>query len=842
MAVNEFNWVARIVVLLPLVLLVAWLVARYLGWLPKGRVLSGVAPVGNRVSHRAEAVVLFCVAAAIFVFTATNTSTGGRLLILDRLHPGFAMVNVLAAAAAGLGVLIGALTALFYRTSTGVIVGAGALCIYGMVLNGPETILESLAPDDSAVRDVSLTFTLAVPDAEGAELYVNGVHLGTLPCEIGYDEFHQRVPFWEDEPNELKRGNMRSWLHVPAYWHPAGSRIFHDYPPWAEIAVPNHPPKWNQSPESLKAVGKASTYYARVKLGDEWGYWQIHDGSGSVGGQYGRRTTVVPLGFLFPARQERIETLLDLARLNDYSPDEQWFETIETCRSDGWIAVRQVMDEEPRMSEVLDGWAAWKYDLDAATDSASAWEVFERIRAEANQRQYYMTSDIAGRAVELLAPRLNPDRLVRLTRNVIRSTRLYSWDGWQMNGRLQFGMSYSPRGLRAGADYITGYSAGGRGDERLSPGDYAVAHAVWMLDEALDARDDIQPNIVERELVPAFIARNYDNVTLLRIAARIGGPAIERYLLRQDWQADLEDLPWKERLRPAVGGEVNGWLYLLANLRSPVGRQFRQKNQHALLEMADRLTQHITAFSWERGLDFLFLDLDHGSTSLAMRYWPRFKEVTARETHYALSPQFEYLVRMEPLSTVEMYVQCWKEFRGDEPEFQQALRVFEKMPIPYSKRRAIYDGLVEYIRKDISNVTAAVPTRQDRRDRLISYLTSSLVPITDEARAEDLLAELRAGSSKYTPENVAEWLANGAPMHPLVGMLADAGEPSLRLLVMGALREHPTPANRVILQKLLHDDNEQVRQAAQAVAAELAILKEMPVTELADKEMGPTVQ
>ena len=63
-------------------------------------------------------------------------------------------------------------------------------------------------------------------------------------------------------------------------------------------------------------------------------------------------------------------------------------------------------------------------------------------------------------------------------------------------------------------------------------------------------------------------------------------------------------------------------------------------------------------------------------------------------------------------------------------------------------------------------------------------------------------------------------------------------EPSLRLLVMGALREHPTAANRAILQKLLHDDEGQVREAAEAVAAELTTLKETPMAQLADKETG----
>ena len=173
-----------LLVLLSLTLLPAWLAARYLGWLPKGRVLSGLAPAGNRITRRAEAIVLLCTATAIFVFAATNTSTGGRLLILDQLCPESARIDILAAVTAGLGVLLGVLMALFWRTLPGVVVAAGVLCIYGIVLNSPEDMWESLAPRDSTVPEAARIFVRSTPEVEGVELYVDGVHLGTLPGPI----------------------------------------------------------------------------------------------------------------------------------------------------------------------------------------------------------------------------------------------------------------------------------------------------------------------------------------------------------------------------------------------------------------------------------------------------------------------------------------------------------------------------------------------------------------------------------------------------------------------------------------------------------------------------------
>ncbi len=821
-----------LLLLLPPLLLVAWLLVRRLGWLPKGRVLSSSAPLGNRVSHRAEALMLLCVATAIFVFTATNTSTGGRLLVLDQLRPGFATVNILAATAAAVGVLLGVLAAFFWRTSTGVILAGGILCIYATVLNGPSIILESLTPRESALPEAALTFDLTSPDVEGAELYINGVQLGTLPYETTYGEFHRKVPFWQNEPNELKVGNLRSWLHVPSDWHPGRSGpLTKAYPPWAEIPLPERWSEGNQRRFGLGADRKANTYYARVKLGEDWGYWQVHGGSSGISGRYGQRTAVVPMGFIFPNRQARIEKLLDIARLNDYAPPPEWFEVMETYRSDGWIAVRKAIDEEPLMLQVLDRWTVWKYGLDKATDAASAWRVFQRIRREADERQYYLTSDAAGRAVELLAARLDPEQLVRLAGDIVRSTQLYSWSSWQMNGREQFGTSFSSEGFRTGTDRVTSYSAGGRGDRRLSPSGFAVAHAIRVLDETLDTKDDTQSNIVERELVPTFIAYHYRNMNLLRLATHIGGPAMETYLLRQDWRADPADLPWHQQMR--IGGqEVNGWLYLLAHLQSPTGREFRQEHTPHLMDMADRLTERMWDLSWERCLSFLFLDLDRGANSLALRYWPRFKSAANPEGHEALSHQLQYLLRMEPLSAPGMYVQCWRAFRGD-VGFDMALDEFGEAAIPYDKRRRIYTALADSVGRDVSNVDSIGGRDADAtRRRLLAMLQERLLPITDEARAGDLLAALQAGDSKYKPENVADWLAHAAPGHPLVGMLAQADEPSLRLLVMGALREHPTPANREILDKLLADDDEQVRRAAQRVKAELDEMRAMSVATL----------
>ncbi|MHC4566391.1 MAG: HEAT repeat domain-containing protein [Planctomycetota bacterium] len=800
------------------------------------RALPKSARPSNKTSRIAEALILFCAAAAILVFAATNISTGGRLLRLDQYRPGFAAINVAVAAAAAAGVLLGVLVTLLRRTSGGTMIAAAALCWYGLMVNGPEKLIESLGPKEWTIPDATLTFEMTGIDAQGAELWVNGVKLGTLPHKTTFDEFYAAVPFWAEEPNEFKLENRDSWLRVPSYERP-GEGGSSNFIPWARIEIPKQPVHWRDrragrisDRDKGRQAAEARTYYVRVRLGDEWGYASGRSGrSGGGGGRYERRRASVRFGFIFPERQKQIEKLLDIARLHGYAPQPQWFEAMETYRSDGWVAVREAMDTEPDMSKLLDAWATWRYELDGITDPTSAWRKFEQICKQAERRQYYMTSDIAGRAVELLVPRLDQKRLIRRARKAIRSTRFYSWHNWQMNDRLQFGMSYNRDATR-----FFGAWTGDRGGQ-LSPGGYAVAHAVWRLDEILDSQDDTKPNVVESELVPAFVAAYPRGQRHLRMAAAIGGPHIEQYLLRQNWRASPEELPMGQ-VMSVTAEDVNNWLYLLANLQSPTGRRFRHDNQERLMQMADAFTADISS-RWNDELDFLFLDKELGDKSLAMKYWPRFKTLPGRADRDALSFQFQYLIRMEPLSSVEMYAQCWRDFRGDSYVFDRALKSFTKLPVERSKRERIRAALKEQIEKTVTNVTDGLDEHETRR-RLLARLGQYLLEPEDHERAEEVIADLMAGGSRYKTEDITNWLANARPQNPLLNMLAAADEPELRLLAIAGLKEHPTPANRQTLQEFLQDGDEQVCSAAQSVATELDEMMQMPVQALAYEEKG----
>jgi len=114
--------------------------------------------------------------------------------------------------------------------------------------------------------------------------------------------------------------------------------------------------------------------------------------------------------------------------------------------------------------------------------------------------------------------------------------------------------------------------------------------------------------------------------------------------------------------------------------------------------------------------------------------------------------------------------------------------------------------------------------------------------LPDDVQARQIMEGLvRGGKDDPSPQNVALWLEHTRPDHPLVAMLAGADQPKLRLLVMGALREHPTPEHRQMLDKLLNDADPAVRTAAEEVAERLKALEaESPSRYASDSQSATT--
>ncbi|MHC4086128.1 MAG: HEAT repeat domain-containing protein [Planctomycetota bacterium] len=831
---RQFLFGNLLIIIPPILVLIAWFIARYLGWIPKRRDLANSAPAGNRITRMSEATVLLCAATAIFVFIATNTSTGGRMLILDELHPVFASVNRTVAICAGVCLLLSVLVCLFRRTFVATILAAFVLIVYATLLNGPGELLEKMAGKEATERQVTWTINIGGCDVKGAELWVNGNRLGTLPYTTTPEEFKSKVPYWAEAPAEMQ--NREDFWKVPEY-SPWSSRGY-DFNGrrWATIVMPGENAKrWGSHRHDTEGDKKARTYYAQVKFGNEWGYSRGRSGGGG-GGRYIYHANTTIGRVRFPEREKRMETLLDKARLADYQPVDDWFDAIETFGEDAVIAIRQLIATEPQMDDVLIRWARRKYKLDQVNNEMSAWRAFKAICGEADSERAYSTTSIAGKAVELLVPMLDSEILANKAIKIVRSTNRYGWYHWQLAGQKHFGYAERPKGLRTGSRRTMGEWRGG-GRNKLPIHAYAVAHAVWKMDEWLGKQDPLHENIIEQKVVPEYVAQNYNDINRLKLANHIGSKQLDRYLLRQDWRADAKSLPWDQELR-IMGTQINGWLYLLSTIDSPAGRTFRRDQYHRVVELADSILKQSHETDWDTQLDFLFLELELGEKSLAWRYWPRYRRKVKGvfDPQDKLQLQYEYLSRMEPYSTVQMYVECWRDFKGEFSDFQQGLSEF-KGTIPEEKRRFICQALLAEIDKTISNVEMR---DNDNRKEIKRYLTGAINSFEwnyskSAAYAEKVLYELNSEKSNVKPERVKDWLANVEPGHPLMPMLADDENPAFRMLVLDAIKAHPTPANRAILQNLLQDGDEEVRKAAEEVAAALKSLKEAPVEQLAAK-------
>ena len=802
-----------IFVLLAALGMVVWLVSRK-AWVftgsryQAGSFLPARVSGPGRAARIAEAVVLAAAAAIILAICATHQNTGGYLLILDKLRPAYATANIIMFAWAVAGACAAVLLAVSGNTGLATIVMAVVLAGYGLVLNAGGHAGSWFLPKEMMQPICQYTINIGGTNVRGAELWVNGVYLGKTPYTTTLDEFEAKVPYWPKPPADYETDKVS----LPQYSQ--YGNYSRDYHRWIKFDLPNRPDAPGTG--TTAPASERKTYYARVQYAGEWA---LGGGGGCSGGFGGGLVSEANSSFdvILPQRQKRIDALLNQARLADYRVTPEWFKAMETYNEDGWIAVRQAVDTETRMMEVLDSWATWRYGLDKVTDADSAWRVFEQICDEANAREQYLTPSIAGRAVELLVPKLPQDRLLAEAIDLISNTGSIGYFTWRMNDRLQFGYSQRPGGIHLGGSGGSGSFAGGWSEGQPFPfSGFPVAHAVWMLNEQLVAAHQPQPNAIQRHIVPALIRWQYKAglIAPMRIAAYLGGPAMDQFLLRQNWQGDPKKLEWESRTHVGFATDVNKWLYLLAYLNDDAGREFRRGHVNALMDLADGAYEDGNV-SWRADIDFVF-----NEPWLAKAYWPRFAQLARQKSpSYALETQWRYLLKMGDAATADMFAQAWKDTNIELDDYRQAEELIPQLKP--AMRQQVVDKLVAQVESNPENI-ARVLKEFGPKDKVIAGLRERAKE-SKLHRDEQYVRDLQTGSpdQERLRKNIPLWLANDEPYSPLVKMLAESDKPQLRLMAMGALKQYPTPANRAILQGLLKDKDATVQKAAMEIDADL---------------------
>jgi hypothetical protein len=742
---------------------------------------------------------------------------------------------------------------------------AAAACIYGYLVVGSGVVsqrLQQLMDPANQVEAIDPLMTLEVggSDVTGADVYVNKVHLGKTPVTMTTSEFFAKVPVWE--PNRAALG----W-NVPtgAYSRPfAGANKTRTYNEmrldidWQDAGflartgivlnkdVAEELRERREQPLADDGVTTSSIhsgramprkYYVQMKHKGEFGWAAGNAGSTRVG-----KAFHYAVQFRFPTRERMLETLLDQARLADYQVDDAWFEAMEAFGDDGWMAVAAARTYEPEMQQVYDEWARRRHGIQSPRDR-QALSRFKQICEDADRIGFYATNDLTGRAVELLARQIAPRDLVGLAEPAIRDIQGFGWLNVSRRRPTYFYVfdpdEPPPRGQ------LTEKGHGFAANEQMRPSYLAIAHALWTSDGFVDeSRQALQPTYLQSrigELVVRFHSQAGASSMLRQAAVFLGCPAVEKFELRKHlWtnNRDPQELEFEDR-EFLHGQMVNRWLWEAANLPTAEGRRFRQEYAGELVRITDvgleyRLFGSTDPNALVGAFPYLFMDNELGQSSLAWRYWPRFRAIVLGRVvgiGDSCYDSLSYLIAMEPISMPQMYADVWAA-EEDASTAGYALRVLEHLPP--AKRVAVLEAIGGVWRaRTMSTVpdpsepwkTVGGPWRENGVVKE-EYEKMRYEELDDPVAAAFLLGRLRemeGDERRRCNVSFAAWLAQHASQRPyLIEQVAAAPEPEIRVLAVPALREHPIAANRTILEKLTHDADESVRTEAATARQELS--------------------
>jgi hypothetical protein len=677
----------------------------------------------------------------------------------------------------------------------------------------------SHAHQDRAKVATTLTFSNVGDSVRGAELFVNGVDLGPMPVQISKEELERRVPRWDKPPTgfddkvfvPILRPQWEScWEREMGWWF-----------------------AYDQPPTSTEKFYYQARYAGEIGVAPGFGN---HSGGGSVDQTF--------VGFLFPQRDRRLQTLLNQARLSDYHVSADWFRALETFDEDGWLALRRDAVQEPGMDEVLTQWARWKYNLDDVHSAVDAWDALQRVCREADDNGVYLTPGVAGRAVEILARQVDPDQLVRACAKVIADTSSGGFVMWKIGQQVQFGTADAMDKMRfVGTDWYGNssdeqgqfYGTSGNWGALQTPGKLVIAHALAEMWKAGIAHEKIQS-----EIGPDLLAWHYDSILILPLilAAEIGGPQVDAFLLAQPWQRTVT---FSDREMTVFGvypggDDMNRWLYLLAQLNDLAGEAFRHEHATEILDMAGKQLQG-SMIVWDSQLDYLLQDHD-----LAWKFWPRFRDSFSKNSTAENNIRLEYTYLQKMNAPASAYIDLWK---TDRPGWQAADQAFGVLRFNSSPERAvpIASALLDYFQHDphaMDQITDA-----NERQYLINCLRKTINP------DEQFMVDIRKYTAEQNPDRhsfahqaaatAALWLSGPAGLTPIVKELADAPEPALRILSLGAIRSVSVASNRQLLNKLLSDPDPGVQREARSVDAELKALAAQSPSQFASGSL-PTTQ
>ncbi|MEZ5942995.1 MAG: hypothetical protein R3C18_16500 [Planctomycetaceae bacterium] len=694
--------------------------------------------------------------------------------------------------------------------------------------------------ENSERRPTTIRFQL-VDNIEGADLWINGVHLGKTPYETTDIELFSKVKPWEhDERREAEKmgGDERVVYHTPQ-----GQMLT----------------QWGWCPLHLHGVQDSSNLYYRVELNGVSGYSHVSSQESVGPSNSPDWVRLMTLDTVFPAWETSIEELLDRARMNNYEVDAEWWDAFESYGSFASQRLNGALREEPQLKQLLMRRAERKVQLDSVIDAASAWRVLMEIEAQVSQAHEYHSESDMGLAVDFLVPFLDEEQLVNYA--LIAMKR---WPRADLGSTMWTTTGFGTYGT-AGTNHGT-FGGSGHGDE---VGAWPIAHAVWRLDQRLDAAsrptlaqgdlngsletwiDPTTDNLVERRIVPELIKLSRENSNAVRYAGVLGGSAYERFVVRHNWREPATD-PFNGNVRIGVSEVyMNGWFHKLVRLDSPLGTEFRRQQKDRLLDIArDAFDENsIMVGSIPDGVEYLFLDSGNAGNrpSLAMQFWPKFDgmmhAVPEHSRQEALRESWTYLARMWPESTEEMFAKSF----ADAAENSDYIYV-PNFPddFPASEQFKILSGVIESEEQRVSKLPDDPEEQRydgpkHRAQRGLSQLKERLFELPCIESAELLVTEMTADPKHSWRGRLQGFLAYDREHEDLLRLITNTGGAELQKQIIPALETHPIPSRRELLRKLaLHEElrnldtslEDSVVEEARAAEARLKALETKPLTEM----------
>lgn len=613
---------------------------------------------------------------------------------------------------------------------------------------------------------------------DGADLFVNGVHVGQTPLSVSVVELFRKIPVWtydDCRAHNRAEADQDAVLKLPE----------------------SHRTRWESAHLGLNRRQLAEFDARNVFVAADYNGMKGYTRPASLKTQ-SKSTHEIALHTRFPVWEAQIEELLDRARMQGYAPSAQWYKAFESYGSTMWARLYELSHDEPEVLTLLDNWARQRYTLQTVDSSSSAIEKLNGICEEVahDKERTYDSRSLRGRAVDLLVPVMNTSDLVAFAERFAGAEMPRSFSR-SVDATSQFFLRVDS--VACDRDFL-----------RLLP----VVHALRSKDKALD-RESATANEIEERFAPVLLRRHCLDEAIL-----LGGPVTEKYLSRQDWRAPVDD----DRAYVSVGineNRVNMWFMTLARLDSEAGHRFRREHAGELLDVARTAfgPSNLDDSSVPRSLDFLFLDAaePHARPSLAMQFWGHFDRILGSDDA-ALAMRWDYLGKMWPESTPNMFAEAF--MQTDSESFWASL----PRTMSAADRFAVYFAVYEAVDKRLASNPDEGRTR-----RHLEKIRREIETLPHAAAASMFIARYESGEYPYTTDHLHEQIRFDTTRHDHVAQLAEHEDPEFRRAALAPIRNHPIPRRLKLLETLVHDSDASVAAEARTIRLELDLLLKAPL-------------